>query len=246
LYRATIPNDRLKDYKEVAIELRQDFFMETRKLDLMNFGRLLDIGCGLGLFLEAMKPFFGQVRGVEISDYQVHFCRRLGLNVLKGLLTELKLPAEYFDAVTMWDVLEHLPNPMEYLREISRILRKDGIIAISTPNFSCLTSRIVKTKWLVLNPHEHLFYFTPKTLKNMLENANFIMGKIKTLDVDIFNIYRALSYSSFNRRAIWNERSLLYSRLKKKRHLALLRKMANQILSESYLGDSIRAYAYKT
>jgi SAM-dependent methyltransferase len=240
-YRS-FPNAELEDYKEIAINIMHIFLTETKR---RNYGRLLDIGCGLGYFLQAIKPFCSEIQGIEISDSQSLFCKKLGLDVLTGVLTDLDLPSESFDVVTMWDVIEHLANPMDYLVEIHRILKRGGLVVVSTPNFSSLTSKITKKRWLVLNPPEHLFYFTPKTLKKMLENADFYIGKIRTSDMDIFNISNILNNHPSDRRILWNNRNKLYSRLRNKKSFIILRKIINSIISRSYLGDSIRVYAYK-
>jgi 2-polyprenyl-3-methyl-5-hydroxy-6-metoxy-1,4-benzoquinol methylase len=213
----------------------------------MSYGKLLDIGCGLDFFLDAIKPFCNEVYGEEISEFEARFVRkRLGINVFQGALTDLNLPAEYFDTITMWELLEHVSDPASYLKEVHRILRKGGLVAISTPNFNGFTSKIAKEKWLVINPPEHLFYFTPHTLKKMLEKTGFIIIEIKTYDWDVYNIYKSLrSRSIMDRKKAWKERGMFYSSFQSKTAVAYLYKGLDMFIRGLNAEDHLEAYAIK-
>ena len=140
---------------------------------------LLDVGAGAGLFLHAARQDGWQVQGVEIADAGIEFARsRLGLDVLKGQLTELDLPAERYDVVLMQETIEHLLDPMSVLVKIRYLLRLGGVIILTTPNYASLARRLIGSEWSVLSPGEHLFYFEAHTLRAALEKAGFAQIRI--------------------------------------------------------------------
>lgn len=143
-------------------------------------GRILDVGSGKGLFLSVMKELGFESYGVEPSPIAADFARKnYGVNVFNGELEQARFSDEYFDLVTMWQVFEHLPCPLESLREISRILKKDGLIIIAVPNFSSFQARIFRDKWYMLDIPRHFYQFEPGTLAKMLSTAGFKIIKRK-------------------------------------------------------------------
>jgi SAM-dependent methyltransferase len=138
-------------------------------------GTLLDIGCAAGSFLLAMQGQGGwQVQGVEITPQVAQLAReRHGLNVFSGTLEEAAFADAHFDAVTMWDVLEHLHDPLAGLQEIHRILNPDGVLVIRVPNLASWDAKLFGTAWAGLDAPRHLYVFTPQTLSSMLEKAGF-------------------------------------------------------------------------
>jgi ubiquinone/menaquinone biosynthesis C-methylase UbiE/predicted nucleic-acid-binding Zn-ribbon protein len=98
-------------------------------------GKMLDVGCGLGRFIKFAQDNGWQVFGQEFSDESVKSIQnKYKLNVQTGDLRDLNFPKDYFEVVIMLNVIEHLADPFEYLDEIYRILKKKGIIYLSTPN----------------------------------------------------------------------------------------------------------------
>ena len=98
-------------------------------------GRLLDVGCGTGGFLkELCRDSKWQAVGVDISERALETARQQGLTVQCGELDSLHLPAASFDVVTLWEVIEHVPNPRGMLLEIHRLLKPAGVLLMSTPN----------------------------------------------------------------------------------------------------------------
>ncbi|MBN1135260.1 MAG: class I SAM-dependent methyltransferase [Anaerolineae bacterium] len=140
---------------------------------LANGGRLLDLGCGSGGFLREMQRLPGwQVQGIELSQEMAAFGReQLGLEVQAGTLEEARLPDDAFDVVTMWDVLEHLPDPLSALREIHRILKSGGVLISSSPNAASLDARLFGRYWIGLDFPRHLYVFSASTLSAMLRQA---------------------------------------------------------------------------
>jgi 2-polyprenyl-3-methyl-5-hydroxy-6-metoxy-1,4-benzoquinol methylase len=135
-------------------------------------GRLLDVGCGAGVLLEAASPRW-QVAGVEPSAWAAAEARRtLGAEVFEGSLESAKLPDAGFDVVTMLDVIEHVPSPRQALAEVKRILKPGGAVFILTPDIGAPMARLMGRWWWGLRP-AHLYYFSRTTLVNMLEREGF-------------------------------------------------------------------------
>lgn len=250
-----IYKDYLKDfeYDEEYLEMRRKgasllknrFYKESKLLSVAGKEKLhlLDVGCGLGFFLKELDDVFDTC-GIEISSFQVGFARqKLGLNIFHGTLLEAKFPAEYFDVVTMWEVIEHLHNPLEYIKEIHRILKPGGILALSTPNFKGLTSLITKDKWHLCDPEEHLYYFSPKSIKNILQGNGFQITNI--FSDNIPNIVKCLRKRKIESAQIWEERKAYFHKIESNRVLKYGKNIINYFLNLIKRGDNLRVYAKK-
>ena len=132
-------------------------------------GRVLDVGCGRGLLLDAFRRRGWQPQGTELSDQAARYARKVaGIPVETGRLEEIGFPENYFDAVTMWHVLEHVHDPRVLLAEVSRILKPGGVLLVGVPNFSGLEARIFRDKWFHLDVPRHVTHLTKSTLKQAL------------------------------------------------------------------------------
>lgn len=122
-------------------------------------GKLLDVGCGLGYFVRKISSFPNwQAFGYEISKAAVQFAQnKLGLdNIFCGKVEGSNFPKNYFDIITLWDVIEHIPNPDPLLSYLSSILKDDGILFIHTPNVQIQLPKARITKFLRgMNPRVH-------------------------------------------------------------------------------------------
>ncbi|MEZ4735761.1 MAG: class I SAM-dependent methyltransferase [Caldilineaceae bacterium] len=138
-------------------------------------GKLLDVGCAMGGFLLGMqKQKQWTVAGVEVNEAVAHAAQdRHGLDIFPGALEEAQYPDATFDAVTLWDVLEHLHDPLGSLQEIHRILRPNGIVVIRVPNLASWDAKLFGTAWAGLDAPRHLYIFTPESLSTLLEKAGF-------------------------------------------------------------------------
>ncbi|MDF1526741.1 MAG: class I SAM-dependent methyltransferase [bacterium] len=157
-------------------ETRLNTFRRTIKF-LHRFnkppGRLLDIGTAAGTFLKAAEESGWEAVGIEPSTWMAQWGRdNLGVNIKTGTLKEANFPDNTFDAVTMWDVLEHVPDPRSELEETWRILKPDGILLVNFPDFGDPLARLAGRHWWFLLS-VHIFYFTKKTLHRMLRTAGF-------------------------------------------------------------------------
>ena len=145
-------------------------------------GRILDVGCSFGYFLDAAREMGYEARGIEISEHASIYARdELGLDVKTWSLDEAVFDPEAFDVVTMWDVLEHLTDPQASLEKIHGWLRPGGILALATPNLGSPLARWTQGRWEQIKPEYHLYYFTKDTVKDMCEAAGFSVLRISTI-----------------------------------------------------------------
>lgn len=162
-------------------------------------GRLLDVGCGLGLFLLALDSSRWERYGIEPMPVPYReAASRLGANrIYPGELTAADLPREHFDVITFWDALEHLPNPRAALEEAFRLLRPGGLVLLSLPNFASYQARRFGSDWYALALPRHLYHFTPATLTKLLDGVGF---RLRVLE-DHFGQegYHAFKHSLLNR-----------------------------------------------
>ncbi len=175
-------NDKVfQDYigeKEIRVK---SFRSKVKKiLKYRTHGRLLDIGCAAGFFLEAAKNHF-DCHGVEFSEFSSQYARdEFGHHVITGDLLSAGFPREYFDVITMWDVLEHVHAPLDNLKEITRILKPGGILVISTGDATSINARIRKDRWALMAPPWHLYFFPKKLLQNKLIELGYTIVSFET------------------------------------------------------------------
>jgi SAM-dependent methyltransferase len=142
-------------------------------------GNLLDVGCGLGVYLTTVRDLGWRVRGVEIGTAAAQYAREhYGLDVFSGSFDEADLPANHFDVVTLWHVLEHFPSPAVALSGIRDLLTADGLLILGLPNFASLDRMIFKENWNGYEIPLHLYHFTPISIERLLEKNGYRMLKI--------------------------------------------------------------------
>jgi 2-polyprenyl-3-methyl-5-hydroxy-6-metoxy-1,4-benzoquinol methylase len=169
--------DKSKRFRRVIEALLPTFKVQRAKT-IMHYkttGRVLDVGCGRGVFLAEMRKRGWEVVGTELSEGACGFAREeLGLNVVAcSDLRKCGFETESFDVVTLSHVLEHLPNPLETLLEAARILEEDGLLFLAVPNVDSFQARISGPKWALWDVPRHYYHFSPETLRRMLDLAGF-------------------------------------------------------------------------
>jgi len=132
-------------------------------------GRWLDVGCSAGFMVEAASNAGFEAHGVELEAAAVEFGRRqLGLrNLACGTLEDQSYPAGHFDVISMYDVLEHVPDLNATVAELKRILAPGGVIEIRTPDVGHWTTPRALERWPEIKPSEHLYYFDRRTLPRL-------------------------------------------------------------------------------
>jgi SAM-dependent methyltransferase len=136
-------------------------------------GRILDIGCGSGAYLDLMQEVGWETYGVEPSEVGAKWARANGHDVFCGELLDARYPSAFFDAILMHHVLEHVPNPGAVLHECHRILKGGGLVLVNVPNFDCYDRVTFAESWDPLDVPRHLYHFSISTLRQALEQAGF-------------------------------------------------------------------------
>lgn len=155
-------------------------------------GSLLDVGCATGSFLSVARERGWQCRGVEVSAFAAAEARRsTGCDIFCGKLEDAPFEEASFDAITMWDLLEHLPVPLQGLENALRLLKPSGVLLVNTPNENSLIRRVARLLYRGsggritvpinrLYHHYHLYYFGSSTLGLLFEKAGFELLVMKT------------------------------------------------------------------
>ena len=136
-------------------------------------GRVLDLGCKDGLFLALAQQRGWQPQGLELTVEAAQQAQQRGLPVAVGAVAELHWPEASFDVVTVWHLIEHVTDPLTLLRDIHRLLKPGGLLAIETPNIASRAFRHDGAAWEYLAPPQHLCYFNDQSLRHALTQAGY-------------------------------------------------------------------------
>ncbi|MCU9612979.1 methyltransferase domain-containing protein [Caldibacillus lycopersici] len=177
-------NDYFNEDKGYMFKPRLNWINNTTKTNKEK--TILDIGCANGEFLSYAKESGWKTYGIEISSESYSIAKKLGIEVYNDELQNVKFPDNYFDCITLWDVVEHYISPKRELKEIFRILKPNGKLFISTPNHR--KGIFNGENWFGYNAsYEHLFYFEPSTLIDMLTSIGFKIDDSFTHDAGDWN-----------------------------------------------------------
>lgn len=142
---------------------------------------LLDIGTGYGFFMKELQDKTGVIpSGVELSKQEVDYgTRNLGLDIRNSLLGESGLNSNFYDIVTCFEVIEHIPDPRSFMTGVAGYIKPDGYLLIMTDNFESGVAKSLGAgfpKWI---PHSHISHFSPVTFENVVKSANLkIIGRM--------------------------------------------------------------------
>ncbi len=135
-------------------------------------GKLLDVGCSRGWFLDVMQGW--ECHGIEIVTSDGMIARkRHGDRIFVGLFEDYPLMENYFDVITLQDVFDHIRDPMAALEKCRRMLRPGGMIVIKVHNISCLYAKLTGRNFYAVVPPTHLFYYDAGTLDRALSKSGF-------------------------------------------------------------------------
>lgn len=168
-------------FAQCTTGLQEEYFAIVERYARVSPGTYCDVGCGPGGVVKVAQDKGWNATGVEISAWAVREGKKLGLDIYEGTLFDASFPANHFDAVSMFDVLEHLTSPLEYLREIHRILRPGGVLVIETPNVDGFFTRFVyRERADLVKPRAHVCLFGPRSARYLLSSAGFVSCRIMT------------------------------------------------------------------
>ncbi len=139
----------------------------------VQVGKLLDVGCAVGFFMDEARRRGWQVEGLDVSSFAVDYAsEHFGLDAQHGTLTDLSFEPGAYDLVTLWDVIEHVPDPKAYIHRAAELLRAGGVVTLATPDVDSLPAKMAGRRWVGYKlSEEHIYYFSIKTLRQMLEDA---------------------------------------------------------------------------
>lgn len=138
-------------------------------------GRVFDVGTAGGSFLAAARARGWHVDGCEPNAWLLDWgARRYGLDIRQGTLATLDLPREHYDAVTLWDVLEHLTEPSDEIARAQALLKPGGHLFMTFPDIESLPARVLGRRWPCFSAM-HIYYFSKTTMGRMLERNGFEM-----------------------------------------------------------------------
>lgn len=139
-----------------------------------NTAKVLDVGCATGDFIGSAKSHF-EMWGVDISEYAVAIAKEQNPDVAEhiscSMVEDIRFEDEFFDAIVLWDALEHIRDPLSVISNLTRHLKPGGILAISTPNIGSTVAKLMGRYWALMTVPEHLSFFDYNTLKILTEKV---------------------------------------------------------------------------
>jgi len=228
--------------KQRYIELLESFekYRKTNKI--------LDVGCGNGFFLETAKEKGWEVYGTEYSAKAVEVLNKKNIKTFYGVLNTKHFEKEMFDVITSFEVIEHINNPLEELEKFTFLLRKNGVLYITTPNFNSISRYLLKEKWNIIKYPEHLTYYNAKTLDNLLKLNGFKKIYIKTTGFSLSRLKQSKSGDSEKNNKSNVQQNIdenLRQKIEKNKFLSLSVNIINSILNLLKKGDTIKALYIK-
>ena len=154
-------------------------------------GNMLDVGCAMGFFADEMAQRGWNAAGLDVSSFAVNYIQeQFGHTGIHGSFTDVELEPEAYDLVTMFDVIEHVPDPKAYMEKAAEVLRSGGVFELATPDIGSIPAKLTGKRWIGYKlSEEHIYYFSVETLKQMLDETGFEVehvrhiGKHVTLDL---------------------------------------------------------------
>ena len=209
-------------------------------------GKVLDVAAGAGRFLKHFQTLGLDCYATEFNEGMCQFLERAGFTTFRGGLFPEGAPEGVFDIIIFTEIIEHINNPNPVLHGLSRLLRKGGIIYITTPNWNSLERRALKSDWGMLCWPEHITYWTPKHVDRALRQAGFAKQSLKAQNISPYRILQALKKRGFAPNVSDQGFSdAAQSRVAGNPLLGLLKKAVNAGLIASGLGSSIEAIYFK-
>lgn len=162
-------------------------------------GKILDIGCSYGFFLEVAKKRGWDVYGIEINPITGGYAKdKFGDKIFIGKIENSYFETDSFDVITLWDVIEHGVDPVKFLQTIKRYLKPSGTICIQVPNIDSYISKIKNKNWDWLTPGDHLYFFSPETLLKTLEIADLKSVYFDTWEPNCYFIDSLVGFNEIN------------------------------------------------
>jgi 2-polyprenyl-3-methyl-5-hydroxy-6-metoxy-1,4-benzoquinol methylase len=205
---------------------------------------IIDVGCGDGYFLESAKERKWNVFGTEFTSKAIDICQQKGIEMTASPLDPKHYSPDFFDVITSFEVIEHLNTPVSELASFKDILRKGGIVYVTTPNLNSISRNFLKSRWNVIQYPEHLSYYTTQTLTALFRQFNFKCIQITTNGISI-NRFKASTLPANSTRAFSNYDESLRQKAEDEIIFEFVKAGINAALNILRKGDAIKAFFQK-
>lgn len=161
-------------FQEKSLRITFRRFLKELKIRGLTSGKLLEIGCGYGYFLDEAKYFFSERFGTELSEDAGNIAKKLsGVQVHVGDIGSMPPSLTNFTLVVLINVIEHIYSPVQFLSSIKQRLKDNGRIVVATPDIGSFWHLIMRKKWPSFKIPEHVAFYSRKTLKYLLQKSGF-------------------------------------------------------------------------
>jgi 2-polyprenyl-3-methyl-5-hydroxy-6-metoxy-1,4-benzoquinol methylase len=186
-------------------------------------GRMLEVGCGTGLFLEeALRNGRWDVTGIEPSEKAANYAREnLNISIYDKRFSQVELPEKSFDVIAMWNVLEHLDHPISDLRRSYKLLKDHGWLVFAIPNMESLDARLFGSYWIGWDLPRHLYLFPETILKDILKETGFRWVSKRCISTSYATLGHSLDFWSY----AWQEEHPLARKLLMKAYHSIFGRM---------------------
>ena len=178
---------RAKGISQITIKRYNELLDSFEKYRKTN--NIIDVGCGDGYFLAEAAKRGWKVFGTEFTEEAIRVCEMKNISMKMGSIKAEMYPADFFDIITSFEVIEHINNPIEETHIYKTILRPGGIVYLTTPNFNSVSRLVLGAKWNVIEYPEHLCYYTRGTLKKLFSRIGFASREARTTGVSFSRFY---------------------------------------------------------
>ena len=245
----------LEDYYSVYAYENEKEMPEPTKISLERLvkgfnsyrqnNRILDVGCGEGWILEIAKKDGWDVYGTEYSTRAIEICEAKGIKMYKGVLRPEEMQINEFDVIVSSETIEHINNPREDFSNICKLLRKGGLLYLTTPNFNSYLRYWLKEKYNVIGYPGHLSYYTKTTLNTLLTNCGFKKVKVLTTGISLTRFQNSIKAVNGAPNNGMSADEKLRTRIIKSPGLQFVKKVVNKGLTFTGLGMTLKAYYIK-
>ncbi len=225
---------------KVSIENLLDKFKKYRKNN-----RMLDVGCGEGWILEMAKTRGWEVYGTEFSSKAIDICSKKGIKMYSGTLKAENIDERDFDIIVSTETIEHINNPREEVSNFYRLLRKGGLLYITTPNFNSYLRRMLKDKYDIIKYPEHLAYYTKRTLNKLLQDSGFLKLNLLTTGISLSRYQQHKWQVGMPSQENKNKDEQLRDRIARSPFLGILKELINAMLTMLGIGMKLKAFYVK-
>jgi SAM-dependent methyltransferase len=215
-----------------------------------RFRRMLDVGFGAGAGLKAFADAGWEAHGVEISRAAAEQAHARGMKLaIEADFLHAPYDAGFFDLIVMSELIEHLTAPIPFLEQAARLLRRGGVLYLTTPNAAGVSGRVLGMRWSVVAPPQHLNLFSPQSLRIALKRAGFRQSRVQAHGVHPAELVQYMLERAHLRGRLTEpidrvgtsyaiNRTLITTRSGR-----VTKRAVNGLLSATRLGDALKAFA---